>query len=339
MIFLKKAFIVFILLLAFLLCSCDLLIPEISIPSFSIPETSVDASIDESVDDESVVSGDDGSKAEESVGSSTDESRSEESVGGSNDESKDEESVEPDFAGKLGSATDITDGTIIVSIFADDKTTDWNGDDGFKREMLRALGIGAKWITDSAKDFDSDAKFYYADGLQSDLVYSVKFDEDMVRYDGSMYSTQRQYVLDEIDNEGLLKKYGAKNIIYAFFFDTALDNEVNPWTIAYSKDNACDIELIDVFCRFDDLVTPPATLAHEILHCFGAHDLYYASDSIPQAFVDHCVQSGSNDIMYTVNMGDEITSVLTELAAYYVGLVDECELVNEWKLAKSEHIG
>ena len=62
MIFLKKAFIVFILLLAFLLCSCDSLIPEISIPSFSIPETSVDASIDESVEDESVVSGDDGSK-------------------------------------------------------------------------------------------------------------------------------------------------------------------------------------------------------------------------------------------------------------------------------------
>lgn len=295
----KKIVFVLILILSISLCSCGDIIPDISIPSFSIPEVSEEASHEESA----------------------------------------EESLTPDFSGKLGSATNIKDGTVIVSIFADDLTTSWSGSDEFRGEMLRSLGIGARWLTESVANFDAEAKFYYADSTESDLYYSVKFDEEMVRFDGSMYSTQRQYILENIDSEALLTKYGAKNIIYAFFFNTALENEVNPWTLAYTGEGTCDVEIIDVFCRFDNIVCPPASLAHEVLHCFGAHDLYYASDAIPQAFVDHCVQSESNDIMYTVNMGDEITSVLTELAAYYVGLVDSCELVDEWNLAKSEHIG
>ena len=295
----KKTVLIFILILAFSLCGCDGLIPEISVPNISIPEASMEESLEESA----------------------------------------EESLTPDFSGKLGSATTITDGTVIVSVFADDKTTSWADADEFKGEMLKNLGIGAAWLTESIADFDADAKFYCADSLQSDLVYTVDFDEEMVRFDGEMYSTQRQYILENIDSEALLSKYDAKNIIFAFFFNTALENEVNPWTLAYTGEGTCDVEIIDVFCRFDNIVCPPASLAHEVLHCFGAHDLYYASDAIPQAFVDHCIQSESKDIMYTVNMGDEITSVLTELAAYYVGLVDSCELVDEWNLAKSEYIG
>ena len=295
----KKAIFILVLIFSLLLCSCGDIIPEISIPNFSIPEVSEEVSVEES----------------------------------------DDESLTPDFSGKLGSATTITDGTVIVSVFADDKTTSWADADEFKGEMLKNLGIGAAWLTESIADFDAEAKFYCAESTQSDLVYTVDFDEEMVRFDGEMYSTQRQYILENIDSEALLTKYGAKNIIYAFFFNTELENEVNPWTLAYTGEGTCDVEIIDVFCRFDNIVCPPASLAHEVLHCFGAHDLYYASDAIPQEFVDYCVSSESNDIMYTVNMGDEITSVLTELAAYYVGLVDSCELVDEWKLAKSEHIG
>ena len=41
----------------------------------------------------------------------------------------------------------------------------------------------------------------------------------------------------------------------------------------------------------------PAGFAHEILHCFGAYDLYYASETIPQQFVDHCNTTKSNDII------------------------------------------
>lgn len=253
------------------------------------------------------------------------------------EESKEDTSL--DFIGKLGSASKIDEKTIIVSIFADDKTTAWNGEEEFKNDMLRSIGIGADWIEQSCANYDATSEFIYDWSKNSDLVYTVKFDEEMVRFDGGMYSVQRQYVLDNIDSKTLLSKYGAQNIIYAFFFNTALENEVNPWTLAYTGEGTCDIEIIDVFCRFDGLICPPASLAHEILHCFGAQDLYYASEGIPQEFVDYCERTESKDIMYTVNMGDEIISELTELAAYYVGLVDECALVEQWGLMKSEHVG
>ena len=80
-----------------------------------------------------------------------------------------------------------------------------------------------------------------------------------------------------------------------------------------------------------------ATFAHEILHCFGAYDLYYASKTIPQAYVDYCKQSNSKDIMYTINLGKEIRMTFTELCAYYVGLIDTCETVEIWGLGKSTH--
>lgn len=240
------------------------------------------------------------------------------------------------FIGKLGSANEIEGNTIIVSIFANDATTIWNDND-LKHEMLRALGLGAEWVAQKCSKYGAEVNFVYDWSENSDLIYETEFSQDMVRYDGGMYGVQRGYVLDSIDSDALLDKYDGDNIIYMFFFNTAFDNEVNPWTLAYTDGGIVDVEVVDVFCRFDNLIIPPASFAHEILHCFGAKDFYYASEDIPQEFVDYCERTDSMDIMYTVNMGDEIFSEFTELAAYYVGLVDECALVDEWGLAKSEH--
>lgn len=58
----------------------------------------------------------------------------------------------------------------------------------------------------------------------------------------------------------------------------------------------------------------------KILHAFGAPDLYYESTVIPKEFVDYCCQTGCNDIMFTVNEGETISSEFTPLDAYYVGI-------------------
>jgi hypothetical protein len=71
------------------------------------------------------------------------------------------------------------------------------------------------------------------------------------------------------------------------------------------------------------------------MHCFGAYDLYYASDVISQNYVDHCIATDSMDIMYTVSLGAEIFQCFTQLDAYYMGLVDSCDEVTTWGLGKS----
>jgi hypothetical protein len=143
-----------------------------------------------------------------------------------------------------------------------------------------------------------------------------------------------------IDAEQLKQKYNAQNVIYILYFNTDETNTVNSWSLS-DKQN-CPVELINVFVR-DDIGSSyyylsPSGFAHEILHCFGAYDLYYASNAIPQNFVDHCYNTNSCDIMFTVSVGKEITQELSELDAYYVGLVDSCPQIEEWGLGISSHI-
>ena len=84
--------------------------------------------------------------------------------------------------------------------------------------------------------------------------------------------------------------------------------------------------------------TPPlSTRERDGARLPGAWDLYYALDAIPQAYVDHCAETGSGDIMYKVNPGASIRETFTDLCAYYVGLTDTCAEVETWGLARSTH--
>lgn len=61
---------------------------------------------------------------------------------------------------------------------------------------------------------------------------------------------------------------------------------------------------------------------------------------IPQAYVDYCKETGSQDIMYTINGDmDRITGQLTELDAYYLGLTARPAEADRWQLGLSEYEG
>ena len=59
------------------------------------------------------------------------------------------------------------------------------------------------------------------------------------------------------------------------------------------------------------------------MHCFGAVDLYAASDYVTQAHVDHLRVIRSNDIMFSIDYRDpdHIGESFSDLDAYYLGLV------------------
>ena len=73
-------------------------------------------------------------------------------------------------------------------------------------------------------------------------------------------------------------------------------------------------------------------MAHEILHCFGAYDYYYSSNTIPQEYIDYLYSIDSQDIMLISYDMYEITLELTPTDAYYIGLTDKCEDLYEWGL-------
>ena len=159
-----------------------------------------------------------------------------------------------------------------------------------------------------------------------------------MRADGEKYYDQQDWVIKNVNTEKIRTTYGVDHFVYIFFFNTPTANGINPRTTDYKpgyKD--VHVELINLYTGFASMTAPPSTYAHEILHTFGAEDLYYASPSIPQAYVDHLRQTGSRDIMYTVNSESEITVELSELDAYYVGLTSRSSDAETWGLGASQH--
>lgn len=256
---------------------------------------------------------------------------------GSNDEY-----VSP-YDGAQGSAGSLEGCTVLVSIYADDAGTSWDESSDEDGEMiydaLDNLRISTGYLTEQAARYGASTAFVWDWELNPDLYYRAYFDESLVTEYGDMYNVQKDWIENNIDTRELRNKYRADNVIYLFFFNTDFSNQVNPWYLGYSCSSDYYIEFCNIYVRFDDIfVTKPGTYAHEMMHCFGAHDLYYANEFIPPAYVDHLNKNFSSDIMYTVYDSKEITNDFTDLDAYYVGLIDSCDEVEKWNLAISEHI-
>lgn len=245
---------------------------------------------------------------------------------------------EPTYGGEFGTAGRLEGDTLIISIFTSDAGTSWSGsgaDADTAAETLRYLGIASAWITASAKEYGSDVNFIFDWQTDGDLRYDVKFDEDLVLPECDMYTLQSDYVKNNIDTEGLRRKYHAENVIYFFFFNTEYGLEFNPWAVGGTWGDVFYVEYVNLYVRFGEFFAPPATYAHEILHAFGAPDMYYENNVITREYVTMCEEYGALDIMFTVNMGDEITSRFTPLDAYYVGIADRPAEADAWGLGYS----
>ena len=258
------------------------------------------------------------------------------------DVSSEEGYVSP-YDGAQGSAGSLTGTTLIISIFVDDAGTSWDETSEEDTEMiydsLENLKISTGYLTEQAARYGSEALFVWDWELNPDLRYDAAFSESLVTGFGDYYEVQKSWIEENIDIVSLKNKYHGDNVIYIFFFNTPFSNQVNPWYLGYSCSPEYYIEFCNIYVRFDDnFITKPPSYAHEIMHCFGAHDLYYANEFIPQEYVDYLDRIDSNDIMHSVYDSKDIGNEFTDLDAYYVGLIDECPEVDKWNLAKSEHL-
>ena len=251
----------------------------------------------------------------------------------------------PTIRTDLGSAGSPDGTTVIVSIFANDCDTRWDfeteKDRAVQDRMLTHMEAATSWLAQQIGAYGAEPYFIYDWEANPDLHYSYDFGQLLlVRSDGGGYWDQENYVLNNIPSEELKEKYHAQNIIYMFYFNTSERNTVNSWSLGNNQD--LETEIVNVFVRNDIsgsfFYMPASSIAHEIMHCFGAHDLYYASSAIPQDYVDYCRLTGSTDIMYTISLGEDISQLFTRLDAYYLGLVDSCDEVTTWGLGKSSFL-
>ena len=128
------------------------------------------------------------------------------------------------------------------------------------------------------------------------------------------------------------------------YFNTPETNTITSNTV-FCYESEFTYEICFMFMNCEGHLECPSHFAHEMLHTFGVPDLYTAADyGITQEYVDYAANSGLNDIM-RINQDpqtgellyDSIPNEVTDITAYYAGLTDYSETVNEWGFAPSQH--
>ena len=240
---------------------------------------------------------------------------------------------------------------VLVSIFANDATSSWDfanseEDVNMLNRMATQTRIGCDWIEQQAaaygrnveiiSDFNADNELYYQMTINADL------DDNQYHIDET-----KGYIYMELGGVGehLMEKYDADNICFAFYLNKPASSQMTSVAYEYlGQDMMMDLPYECVFyaahvCGEEQ---GPAMYAHEILHCFGAPDLYMANTSIEpicisQEFSDYCRENYINEIMFSnydvynscIN-NEAVTNELTDITAYYLGWIDYCEVCDQF---------
>lgn len=247
-----------------------------------------------------------------------------------------------------GSANHCSGNTVICTIFVNERqeSRDFSKkEDASRREqVLTYIGIACDYLHGQAEKYQKSLDFIYDFDAMDDLVYTCSLNLDRDADDlGTKIWT---YIDDNIPTDTLLKKYSAENILFLAVMNTDVSNTAITSTRNWYPEMPYPYEYISLYFMDYGAVNPPAVYAHEILHCFGAPDLYAADEEygIDSSFVALVEKEMPNDIMYCcsdVDSGayvyDRITNEIDEVTAYYIGWTEKSELVEQNGLSNNRY--
>lgn len=245
-----------------------------------------------------------------------------------------------------GSAVRLEGTTLLLSIFASDRDTAWDFESEQDQKVIQTtlnnLKVASAYLSEQAQQYGKELTFLYDWREAEDLVFTAEFDESMVRSDTGKANLQIEWLCNYINFSALAEKYQADSVLFLFFFNTdtssitdGANSELRSWCMPHRHENECLLELCNIYVNSYLRAMSPADYAHEILHAFGAKDLYFADEGITQEYVNSL--HFSKDIMYSTNRNsDRITSEFSDLDAYYVGIAPRPAVADKWGLGPSE---
>lgn len=244
---------------------------------------------------------------------------------------------------ELGSAVFLDGKTAIVSVFASDAANKWDlsreEDKELREKMLSCFPIACDWLTEQGKKYGRSPEFVYASDENDELLYyETEFTEQellenyVFKEIYHIATAEWDYIKENIDSDRICETYGCKNIVYYFFLNTPEDYEYRACALPTMRVPMAEkYELVWIpsyYCC-------PSVVAHEMIHLFGAPDLYGddgydVSYGMGWGFEDFCYEKFPTDIMLSTfdaetgkMLEDRITREITDITAYYIGWLDE----------------
>ncbi len=257
-----------------------------------------------------------------------------------------ESSLEKSGEPNLGTAQFIGGKTVLISIFVNNTEYNWDFEDSddvdaYSRLYYR-LQSAAEWIEELADNRDVSCDIVWDWYNNDDLFYVTEEDCDMAGPIDSLYPSVSSWIQAHVDAEQIVSEYEADNVIFMCYNNSDPDNDQPSCAYAYDFYNLTDqqigYEAVWFNIGYKGFTNGAPALAHEILHCFGAVDLYYSNDQITDEYVDYLASIDSEDIMYMLyDEPDEINEQFSELDAYYVGLTPYSSDAEQFGLGQSSH--
>ena len=252
----------------------------------------------------------------------------------------------------LGTAKELEGKIAVVSIFVNDATTGWNfeseADQQLDALIYKNLEVATDYLENVSKSYGKDVEFIYDWEQYPELAVDLDItDIDYREVDSNynqFYNAGSNSIDQNVQTAKILSDVGADQVIYMMYFNTPETNTITSTTF-FCHDSEFTYEICFMFMNCEGYLECPSHFAHEMLHTFGVPDLYTAADyGITQEYVDYAANSGLNDIMRInddpetgLYVYDSIPNEVTDITAYYAGLTDYSETVNEWGFAPSQH--
>lgn len=235
-----------------------------------------------------------------------------------------------------GSCYDMEKNLCYFVVFLDDKESKWNETEKnnfTEKKFLVSLDFISRKASEYSVSLCTEYKTYPADDTK--VIFDGIVDTDVVT-NGSQEDILNQvasamgYSSPEKMNSELKKELNVQQVAYLF----VLNKDGRSYKYSYVAENSKQIE----FCIFfDDAIsfdgnTCRSTIAHELLHLFGAEDFYDPYGEMPQR-QKLAEKLYPNDIMFSLkdNVNDAKIGAYT---AYSVGWTDtlpeECDTENWW---------
>ena len=245
-----------------------------------------------------------------------------------------------------GSAALLTEPTVLVNVFLNDAAHGRTWDAESRAAAVQRTQMAVDWIASQGEVYGAAVHLYCdrsADGSDATLTRSYLLQSAITGGENSSESTA---FLDEMDAlceslaaDSRLAAYGARHIGFLFY----LPISGTSFTMAHYADDG-EYFYYEYSCLYktdaytDGEDESPATYAHEILHLFGAPDLYAGSGDpyVDEALSDYVEKTYPDDIMLSTyeedgtSRFDEITKEISPLTAYCLGLADTCPELAEF---------
>lgn len=227
---------------------------------------------------------------------------------------------------KTGSAGVLVGKSVLISIFVDDANSHWN--EKKKKEINRKLKVATSFIQTQGKRYKKEVILEADFVKHPELQYCMKTKmrlTDKEKKLNSFGEKMESYIEKHIDVTKIREEYDTDSIGFLLFINKS---GVSSTSVHYMEDGTKHFyEMCALFSQYEKEEEGAATFAHEILHLFGARDLYMTSvtDGISSALVRHIQRKFPNDIMFTTftkkgkTLKYRIVNRVDRVTAYYLG--------------------